>query len=98
MGEMLPFMIERIEARLTNNLGSHNRSFLTVWAENIWVTMSGMLYMGPLACLLRAVKKDRILFGVDYPLEDNMDGRRFLGEVEKSGWLTQELGMYSVDS
>ncbi len=46
--------------------------------------------MGPFACLIRAVKRDRILYSVDYPLEDNMDGNRFLQEVEKSGWLTQE--------
>ena len=90
MGEMLPFMVERIEARLTGNWGSMTRGFTTVWEENVWVTTSGMFYMGPFACLIRTVKKDRILYSVDYPLEDNADGDRFLKEVEKSGWLTEE--------
>lgn len=90
MGEMLPFMVERIQARLTGNWGSKTRGFTTVWDENVWVTTSGMFYMGPFACLIRTVKKDRILYSVDYPLEDNADGAQFLKEVEKSGWLTEE--------
>ncbi|KAH8892191.1 2-amino-3-carboxymuconate-6-semialdehyde decarboxylase [Thozetella sp. PMI_491] len=90
MGEMLPFMTERIEARLTNNWGSRERGWMTVWNENLWITTSGMFTMGPFACLIRTVKIERILYSVDYPLEDNMDGRRFLDEVQKSGWLTEE--------
>jgi predicted TIM-barrel fold metal-dependent hydrolase len=89
-GEMLPFMIDRIEARLTNNWGSRDRGFLTVWAENVWVTTSGMFYLNPFASLIRAVKKDRLMYSIDYPLENNLDGNRFLKEVENSGWLTQE--------
>lgn len=87
---MLPFMIERIEARLTNNWGSHARGWLTVWAENVWVTTSGMFYMALFAGLIRAVRRDRIMYSVDYPPEDNRDGKRFLAEMEASGWLTKE--------
>ncbi|KAF7560948.1 hypothetical protein G7046_g3198 [Stylonectria norvegica] len=90
MGEMLPFMVDRIEARLTNNWGSHKRGWRTVWNENLWITTSGMFSMGPFACLIKTVKPERILYSVDYPLEDNMDGKRFLEEVAKSGWLTDE--------
>jgi predicted TIM-barrel fold metal-dependent hydrolase len=90
MGEMLPFMIERMESRLTGNWGSKMRGFKTVWDENIWVTTTGMFDMGPFACLIRAVRRDRIMYSVDYPLEDNANGDRFLKEVAKSGWLTEE--------
>ena len=90
MGEMLPFMVERIEARLTNNWGSRTRGWMTVWNENLWITTSGMFTLGPFACLIRTAKIERIMYSVDYPLEDNMDGSRFLEEVRKTGWLTEE--------
>ena len=90
MGEMLPFMIERIQVRMTSNWGSHKRGFLTVWAENFWVTTSGMWYLGPMACLLRAVKIDRILYSVDYPLESNLDGSQFIRDLQNSGLVTEE--------
>ncbi|CAM1503362.1 Fc.00g081380.m01.CDS01 [Cosmosporella sp. VM-42] len=90
MGEMLPFMAERIEARLTNNWGSRNRGWMTVWNQNLWITTSGMFSLGPFACLIKTVSLERILYSVDYPLEDNMDGKRFLEKVEESGWLSDE--------
>lgn len=96
MGEMLPFMVERIEARLKNNWGSRDRGWMTVWNENLWITTSGMFSLGPFACLIKTVRMDRIMYSVDYPLEDNRDGKRFLEEVEKSGWLTdEELEMFA---
>ncbi|KIV79376.1 hypothetical protein PV11_06939 [Exophiala sideris] len=89
MGEMVPFMIERIE-RFCARWGQPQRSLATVWAENIWVTTSGMFTLGPLACALRTTKVDRILFSIDYPLEKNSDGRKFIEKVQKSGLLTEE--------
>ena len=90
MGEMLPFMKERIEARLTENWGSHQRGWLQVWEENLWFTTSGMFYLGPMACLLRAASIDRIMYSVDYPLESNLDGKRFIEDLQGSGMVTQE--------
>jgi predicted TIM-barrel fold metal-dependent hydrolase len=48
-GEMLSFMVERVESRLTNNWGSHVRGWLTMWAENVLVTASWMFYMAQFA-------------------------------------------------
>lgn len=62
MGETLPFMVDRIERMLTRRWGSKTRGFMTVWRENFWVTTSGMFELGPLACLLRTVAVDRILY------------------------------------
>jgi predicted TIM-barrel fold metal-dependent hydrolase len=90
MGEMMPYMIERIQVRMTKNWGSHKRGFLTVWAENVWITTSGMFYLGPMACLLRAVKIDRILYSVDYPLENHSDGVKFIRDLQESGMVTKE--------
>lgn len=40
--------------------------------------------------LLKVTKRDRVMFGVDYPLADCMDGWRFVEEVARSGVLSEE--------
>ncbi len=90
MGEMLPFMIQRINTRLNANWGAHERTLLTVWAENIWITISGMWDLAPLACLLRATSMDRILYSVDWPFESNEEGRDFMLQVDKSGLVSKQ--------
>jgi hypothetical protein len=45
---------------------------------------------GAVCGLIRAVSRDRIMYSVYYPLEDNRDGKRLLKEVEASGWSTKE--------
>lgn len=87
MGEMTPFMIERIQ-RFCPRWGHRQRSLATVWAENVWFTTSGMFTLGPLACLLRTTTVDKVLFSVDYPFEKNGDGRQFIEDVQKSGLLS----------
>jgi predicted TIM-barrel fold metal-dependent hydrolase len=89
MGEMTPFMIERVQ-RFSGRWAHRQRPLMTVWAENVWFTTSGMFTLGPLACLLRTVSVEKILFSVDYPFEDNQAGRRFIEEVRESGLLTTE--------
>jgi predicted TIM-barrel fold metal-dependent hydrolase len=44
--------------------GSRDRSFLTVWNENFWITTSGMWSLGPFACLIRMTAMDRILYSM----------------------------------
>ena len=87
MGEMTPFMIERVY-RIVPRWGKKQRPLKTVWAENIYFTTSGMFTLAPLACLLRTVAADKILCSVDYPFEDNMYGRQFIEDVRNSGLLT----------
>ena len=89
-GEMLPYMIDRINNRFTNNWGSHNRGMMTVWDENIWITTSGMWSLPPFACLIRRVKPERIMYSLDYPFEINEEGKSFMEEVQQSGWITDE--------
>lgn len=76
MGEMLPFMLQRITPFAERWPGAEGRTrgLKTVWDENIWVTMSGMFAMGPMACMLRETRIDRIMYSVDYPLASNEEG------------------------
>ena len=89
MGEMLPFMLDRIAKRIDSKVQT-NRTLRTVWNENIWVTTSGMFSVTPFACLLRAVKIDRILYSVDYPMSTNEEGKEFIEDVRKSGLVTDD--------
>ena len=89
-GEMLPYMINRVNRRLGHGFGKLDRQLLIVWKENIWITISGMWDLGPFACLTRSVAMDRILYSVDYPFERNDAGRDFMAEVRESGLVSDE--------
>ncbi|ROW06976.1 hypothetical protein VMCG_04043 [Cytospora schulzeri] len=87
-GEMIPFMLQRIE-RASGRWGK-TRNFRQVWDENIWLTTSGNWSLDPLVTILRNTKKDRILYSVDYPFSANEDGLKWLEELEASGLVSKE--------
>jgi predicted TIM-barrel fold metal-dependent hydrolase len=100
MGEMLPFMLERIEY-LSKRWGvadfasKHDpplthRPFGEVYRENIYITTSGCWSINPMACILRNTPIEHILYSVDYPFAKNEDGYQFMEELEKSGLVTKE--------
>lgn len=90
-GEMLPYMITRVDSRLRKGWGSKERGLLTVWKENVWVTISGIWDLAPFACLTRAVAPDHLMFSVDYPFEKNESGRDFMLEVKESNMVSDEF-------
>lgn len=92
MGETLPFMLDRIIPQTENwpEAKHRQRGFRSVWDENIWVTTSGLFTLGPMSCLLRTTKIDRILFSIDYPLERNEDGLKFMEDLAESGLVSDK--------
>ncbi|MCJ1406329.1 hypothetical protein MMC19_000394 [Ptychographa xylographoides] len=94
MGEMIPFQLDRVLGVEKRMFEAMKRGLREVWDENLWITTSGMVGLGPFACLLRTTKIERILYSVDYPFSSNEQGRQFLEEVKKSGMVTeQQLAM-----
>ena len=89
MGEMLPFMLERIY-QLSPRFGTRERNFKQVWDENIWITTSGDWSVNPMACILRNTRIEHVLYSVDYPFARNEDGLSFMEELEISGLVNQE--------
>lgn len=89
MGEMLPFMLERIEY-LSKRWGSFTRLFGQVYRENIWITTSGCWSVNPMACILRNTPVEHILYSVDYPFAKNEEGLGFMRDLEGSGLVTRE--------
>ncbi|MCJ1439064.1 hypothetical protein MMC27_008455 [Xylographa pallens] len=90
MGEMLPFQLDRILGAERRMFPAVKRGLRAVWDENLWITTSGMVGLGPFACLLRTTRIDRILYSVDYPFSSNEQGRGFLDAVRESGLVTEE--------
>ncbi|CAJ2504207.1 Uu.00g116010.m01.CDS01 [Anthostomella pinea] len=89
MGEMLPFMLQRI-AQLSVRWGQRTRLFRQVYDENIWITTSGVWSVDPMATILRNTRIEHILYSVDYPFAKNEDGLAFMRELEASGLVTPD--------
>ncbi|OCT47328.1 2,3-dihydroxybenzoate decarboxylase [Cladophialophora carrionii] len=89
MGEMLPFMLERIY-QLSPRWGPRQRPFKQVWDENVWITTSGDWSVNPMACILRNTRVERVLYSVDYPFARNEDGLKFMHELEASGLVAPD--------
>ncbi|KAL8738594.1 MAG: hypothetical protein Q9181_000645 [Wetmoreana brouardii] len=96
MGELLPFMLERIlameEGLLPDQAEGRKpaRGLKEVWDGNIWITTSGMFSVNPMACILRNTRVERIMFSVDWPMSKNEEGTKFLEELAASGLVTKE--------
>lgn len=98
MGEMLPYMLDRIDEKVSQMAGQE-QSFRDVWARNIWVTTSGMFTMAPMACLLKTTALERILYSVDYPYSATEQGRDFLELLGESGMVSKvELRMIACEN
>jgi predicted TIM-barrel fold metal-dependent hydrolase len=89
MGEMIPFMLERIQV-LSKRWGTYERDFKTVYRENIWITTSGVWSIDPMRCILANTPIDHILYSVDYPFQSNEVGLEWMRELEESGLVNDE--------
>ena len=80
-GEMVPFMLDRIDAMLDpTRLGpvGFERTPSEYFRRNIWVTTSGLFSLPPVLCTIAVLGVDRVLFSVDYPFGSNAAGRAML--------------------
>jgi hypothetical protein len=95
---MLPYMLERIHT-FKFSFGKREGGLKEVWNNNVWVTTAGMLTLAPLACMIRVIKIERILFSVDYFFAKNGDGLEFIENLQKSGRVSEkELEMIAYRS
>jgi 2,3-dihydroxybenzoate decarboxylase len=80
MGEALPFYLWRIDSRF--KIGEPKvalRELPSAYIRaNIAVTTAGAFSPEPLRCSIDAMGLDRVLFSVDYPLEDSDEAARFI--------------------
>jgi 5-carboxyvanillate decarboxylase len=81
MGEMIPFVLDRIDNRYLFESGLFAQRRLPLapseyFKRNVWVTTSGMNYSAPLLATIAQLGVDRVLFAADYPLESQRDAVR----------------------
>jgi 2,3-dihydroxybenzoate decarboxylase len=80
MGEALPFYLWRIDSRF--KISEPKVALRELPSEyirrNIAVTTAGVFAPEPLRCSIDAMGLDRVLFSVDYPLEDSDEAARFI--------------------
>jgi predicted TIM-barrel fold metal-dependent hydrolase len=83
-GEMLPFMLARIDDNLPPKVTGLDRLPSEYILANVHITTSGLFTVPPLLCALMVFGLDRVLFSIDWPYAPNEDGRRLLDTVPLS--------------
>jgi len=76
LGEGLPYLLWRCNELLSRALTE--RTFREYFCEHFYITTSGNFSHPALLCAAMEMGVDRILFSVDYPFADNVEGRHFV--------------------
>lgn len=84
MGEMIPFMLARIDNTLTPAAKNLRQKVSDYFLQNFYITNSGFFTEPPFLLALQTVGADRIIFSVDYPYSTNDLGRTFLDNISLS--------------
>ncbi len=84
MGEMLPFMLDRVDKTLTPLAKNLQLRVPEYFLRNFFITTSGFFSNPPFALALQTIGVEHILFSVDYPYSTNEEGRAFLDHLPLS--------------
>jgi len=84
LGEAIPFMLSRIDQRLSREQTHLERSTGAYFRENFSYTFSGFNYLPAFLDLLLQVGIERILFSADYPYSSMQSARNFLDQLPVS--------------
>jgi 2,3-dihydroxybenzoate decarboxylase len=80
MGEALPYLLWRIDSRfkIYRPKVELERLPSEYIRRNFFATTAGTCQPEALICAMQALGADRIMFSVDYPLEDSAEAARFI--------------------
>lgn len=84
MGEMLPFMMDRIDHAWTDLGFQKGPSPTKILRERVHITTSGFFSTPALLVALTTLGADRIMFSVDYPFSSAIPARRWLDTLPVS--------------
>lgn len=84
MGEMVPFMLARIQNSLTPVARHLQRPVPGYFRTNFHFTTSGFFTEPPLVLAIEVLGVERILFAVDYPFSSNEQGGAALESISIS--------------
>ena len=97
MGEMIPFMLARINDRLTPAAKYLQRTVPEYFLQNFHITTSGFFTDPPLLLTMQIMGADRIIFSVDYPYSTNEQGRAFLDNAAISPADKEKISHLNVE-
>jgi uncharacterized protein len=83
-GEMLPFMLARIDHMLPPSVTGLTGPPSSYFLRHVWITTSGLFTLPPVLCSVQVFGVDRVLFSVDYPFSGNAAGRAMLDALPLS--------------
>jgi 2,3-dihydroxybenzoate decarboxylase len=80
MGESLPFSLWRIDSRFKIYRPKVALDMLPsdYIRRNFWVTTAGACQSEALICAIQVLGADRVMFSVDYPMEDSLEAAHFI--------------------
>jgi uncharacterized protein len=78
MGEMLPFMLGRIDSTLGPDANGLERAPSEVLLGSVSLSTSALFTLPPLLCALMTFGVDRLMFAVDWPFSSNEAGTKLL--------------------
>ena len=84
MGEALPFMLERIDNRMSQKVTGLKRRTADYLRENVYYTFGGFNFTPTFLNLLLEVGAERIMFSADYPHGSMAKARAFLEQLPVS--------------
>jgi predicted TIM-barrel fold metal-dependent hydrolase len=84
MGEMIPFMLARIDDTLTPMAKQLQQPVSEYFLHHFHMTTSGFFTDPPLLLAMQVMGADRIMFSVDSPFSTNEQGRAFLDHASLS--------------
>jgi 5-carboxyvanillate decarboxylase len=78
LGEMLPFMLDRIDARYPFEMGVTGRKGLPrkpseYFRDHVTVTTSGMNFAAPMRAVISILGAEKIMFAADHPMENQRE-------------------------
>lgn len=77
-GELVPFYLPRLDQALPQKVTGLKRSITEYFAQNIYVTPSGIFTYPQLQFMIQVLGAERIIHSVDFPLVGNEDARAFI--------------------
>ena len=97
MGEMIPFMLDRINNTLAPAAKHLHRRLPEYFLHNFSITTSGFFTDPPLQLALQVMGADRIIFSIDYPYSTNEQGRTFLDNAAISSEEKEKISHLNAE-
>ncbi len=98
MGELVPFAISRLEARVKHAKAVKLQKSPTEYLRtNFYVTTSGNFHTASLLAVIQQMGIDRVMFAVDYPFELLEDGASWLDFVAMDEGDRAKIGRINAE-